>query len=165
MAASNSQDRESRDPRGPAPGPRSDAGAKVVVACKLPSGIVIRGYTQQKEQEAVLGGGTREFDVWRWNGKEQRINGYARPHGSAPQCTIIGDFALTYDVDKDLFDAWYEANRDTPMVRQGLIFAFERAESAMSEAKNRRKLISGFEQIDPENPGLKIRGIEKADVK
>lgn len=145
-----------------APGPRSDAGAKVCVACKLPSGIVIRGYAKRTEVEAVMGGGTREFDIFRWNGAEQRINGYAVAHGVAPQFLTAGGYALTPNVDKDLFDSWWEANRESEIVKRGLIFAMDRPEAAQSEALNRRSELSGFEPIDPANPGMKVKGVERA---
>jgi len=144
---------------------RSDAGAKVCVACKLPAGLVIRGHDKRTEREAVMGGGTREYDVYRWNGEEAEIFGVAAPYGQAPKCLIVAGYALTHNVSKDLFDNWYAANKDGALVKNKLIFAYESADRAQACAKEHEKTISGFEPIDPENPGKKVRGIVKAERK
>lgn len=149
----------------PANTERNQAGAKVTVACKLPAGLVIRGYVKTTEREQVLGGGTRDYDVWRWSGEEQEVFGPATPHGMAPKCLIVGGYALTHGVSKDLFDSWYAANKDGDLVKNRLIFAYERPEDAQAAAKDHRTTVSGFEPIDPDKPGLKVRGIEKATVK
>ena len=151
--------------RAPGGHERSDAGAKVVVACKLPAGLMIRGYAKSQEREAVMGGGTRDFEVFRWTGEEAQIFGTATPFGMAPKCLIVGGYALTPNISKDLFDSWMAANKDGELVKKNLIFAFERAESTQAAAKEYTATLSGFEPIDPDNPGRKIRGIEKSDVK
>ncbi len=144
---------------------RSDAGAKVTVACKLPGGIVLRAYVESSESEAVLGGGTREAKVFRWNGEEATVFGVSVPFGQVPKCLIVGGYALTPNVPKDLWDNWLAANRNSDMVKHRLIFAHERADYAQDKAKEHEATRSGFEPIDPANPGKKIRGIEKADIK
>ncbi len=64
---------------------------------------------------------------------------------------IIGGYGLTV-VDKELFDAWHDAHRDYQPVKQGLIFAHEKPDSAKSIAKERTKVKSGFEGLDPNAP-------------
>jgi hypothetical protein len=152
----------------PPPPEASRSGAKVTVACKLPAGLVIRAHKLCRESEAVMGGGTRDYDVYRWSGEEKdeaHIFGNATPFGKAPKCLIIGGYALTPNVDKDIWDNWFEANRNGAMVKNGLIFAYEKPDHAQAEALNRENVLSGMEPIDPDNPGKKVRGIEKSDRK
>lgn len=144
---------------------RSDAGAKVTVACKLPAGLVLRGQKKVQEREAVLGGGVREFDVWRPTGAMVEILGTATPYGQAPKTLIIGGYALTHNVPKDLWDNWLEGNAEGSLVKNKIVFAYEKAADAQDAAKDHESTVSGFEPIDPENPGKKVRGIEKATVK
>jgi hypothetical protein len=144
---------------------RSDAGAKVTVACKLPAGIIIRGFREVMEREAVLGGGTREFPVYRPTDKSHEINGTATPYGKAPKCQIVAGFALTPNVDKGLFDNWFDANKESRMVKDNLIFAYESADRVHGRARENEKVLTGFEMIDPDDPGKKVRGIAKADKK
>lgn len=144
---------------------RNDAGAKVTVACKLPAGIIMRGFRPVKEREAVLGGGTREFDVYRPSGEMQEINGTASPHGKAPKCQIVFGYAITPNVNKELYDNWHSANKDSQMVKNNLVFAYERAEQIQGRARENEKAVTGFEMIDPNDPGKKVKGIAKADKK
>lgn len=145
------------------PQERSDAGANVTVACKLPAGIVMRGYTKRTEREAVLGGGTREFDAFRWSGEEAVIFGTAAPFGQAPKCQIVAGFAITPNVKKDLFDNWYAANKDGELVKRNLIFAYDSIDRVHGRARENEKALSGFEPIDPEAPEKKVKGIARGE--
>ena len=147
------------------PQERSDAGAKVTVACKLPAGIVMRAYVPGTEPEVVLGGGTRDRTVFRPTGEEAVIFGTAAPFGQAPKCNVVAGFALTPNVKKDLFDNWYSANKDGALVKNRLIFAYESLDRVQDRARESEKAISGFEPIDPDDPGKKVKGISKADRK
>lgn len=144
---------------------RNDAGAKVTIACKLPAGVVLRGQKKQTEREAVLGGGVREYEAWRPTGEQVEIFGTAVEFGKAPKTQIVFGYALTHNVSKDLWDNWFEGNKDSPLVKNKLIFAYEKAHDAQDAAKDHESTVSGFEPVDPENPGKKVRGIEKATVK
>jgi hypothetical protein len=137
------------------------AGARVTVACKLPAGLVIRGFQKVTERESVVGGGTRDFDVFRPTDEQAVINGPASAPGMAPKCRVSFGYAITPNVKKDLFDSWLEANRDNPYVKNKLIFAFEADGMIDGAAKENEKRVSGFEMIDPEDPGKKVRGIAK----
>ncbi len=64
---------------------------------------------------------------------------------------IVGGYGMTV-MDKELFDAWYDAHKDYQPVKQGLIFAHEKPESAKAIAKERGKVKSGFEGLDPNAP-------------
>ena len=70
---------------------------------------------------------------------------------------IIGGHGLTL-VDKEFFDAWYDAHRDYAPVKQGLIFAHDKEASVKAEAREKASHKSGFEGINPDKPG---HGVER----
>lgn len=79
----------------------------------------------------------------------------------ANSSAIIGGFGMT-EVNKALFDAWLAKHKDYEPVKQGLIFAQEKPANAQAEAKDKAKLKSGFEGLDPKKPA---EGIEPMDLK
>jgi hypothetical protein len=130
--------------------PKSSAGAKVTVACKLPAGIVIRPYRWITRNENVMGGGSREVREAVTAGAPVVIRGYASKQNEAPRGPIVGGYALTFGVDKEIWDQWLEANRDSDMVRNELVFAHESREVAMAWAKEHEKTVSGLERMNPD---------------
>ena len=149
------------------------AGATVTVACKYPGGLILRRHVMKPKTELVMGGGTREVQEAVATGEQVVINGPAAEPGKMPfqrgpsgapipktQVDVIYGFALTHGVPKDLWESWLEANEDSAMVRNGLVFAHGQAASVKAQAKNHEKQRSGLEAIDPNRPG---RGIEMAE--
>lgn len=108
--------------------------ATITVGCKLPSGLHLDH-----------------------NGIRVTLNG-------SNSSNIIGGYGLTHGVDKDFFDAWCKTHADFEPLKQGLIFAQEKEVNARAEASDKQTLENGFEGIDPNKPGKKVKGIEKADV-
>lgn len=134
----------------------------VTVACKLPHGLILRLHEMISVPEPVLGGGVRETKVARHTGQEVIIKGAAVPYGKAPQTEIHGGYALTFGVDAQFFSRWMQEFKDSDMVKNGLIFAFEKRDDAAAKAKEQEEVRTGLEPIDPEKPG---RGIKKMDNK
>ncbi len=63
-------------------------------------------------------------------------------------------------VEKDLFDAWAEAHKNQPYIKNELIFAYAREDSAVSASKERQGIKSDYlTGMNPENP---MPGIQKA---
>ena len=60
---------------------------------------------------------------------------------------IVADFGVTEGVDKDFWDTWLEANKNTPMVQNGLIFASEKRDWGEDKAQDLRDTLSGFEAM------------------
>lgn len=158
----------------------SQSGAKVTVACKLPAGIEMRLFDMVKVRQPLMGGGFREVDEARVRASAGSvfIRGNAVPHNRTPRYRIVAPggalftdgFALTANVSKDFFDEWMSQNKDSDLVRNGLIFAHDKADSAAAMAKERIKERSGLEPMlqekDPRAPrpmrlpGGSISGIE-----
>src|SRR4051812_36311075 len=107
--------------------PKSSAGAKVMVACKLPHGIVIRPFKWAPRAEPVMGGGVRETKEAQSIGDQIVIHGPARKIGEDSRVRVVAGYALTEGVDKDAWDQWLETNANSDMVKQRLIFAYEQS--------------------------------------
>jgi hypothetical protein len=106
----------------------------LTIGCKLPSGLHLDH-----------------------NGKRVTLNG-------SNSSNIIGGYGLTHNVDQAFWEAWKKAHADFEPLKQGLIFAQEKENNARAEAEDKQALENGFEGIDPNKPGKKVKGIEKADV-
>lgn len=133
----------------------SSAGAKVVVASKLPMSLDLQ--MQVKRTNKIRDRGTIfEEEVWVKTGKIVTLSGTSYPVGAPPEGVVwpdrprmVAGCALTYGVDKDFFDAWLEQNGDMPAVRNGLIFAFEREADVAAQARDSVDIVSGLQAINP----------------
>ena len=123
-------------------------GGSVTVACKLPAGIFMRVFKQEKYNVPVLGGGTREETRSIPCSETIKINGNAVPFGKAPPFTIAGGYALTPNVPADIALTWMEQNKGSDLVKNNLIFIHEKTEYAEKRAKELRATKSGLEPLD-----------------
>jgi hypothetical protein len=144
------------------------AGAKVMVFCSLPNGLRLRNFRMVSSSEPVLGGGFRDFKIAEPVGEEVLINGNRFRLGEPMSHRIVAGFGVTEGVNKDFWEAWLEANKALPMVKNGLIFAAEKRDFGEDEAHDRRDTLSGLEPMqkegDPRRPMPKpnLTGIEDA---
>lgn len=99
----------------------------ITVACKLPHGLEIRV-----------------------GDKTQVLKG-------TNSALIIGGHGITEGVDKDFFDAWMAANKESAAVINGLIFSHSKTESAKAEAAEKADNKNGFEGLNQAKP---MPGIE-----
>ena len=84
-----------------------------------------------------------------------RINGIGRRE---PDHSVMSSgFALTPNVDAELWNSWLAANKDSDAVKKGLVFAQTKTDSAAAQAKDHRSEITGLEPLDPENLPLEFR--------
>lgn len=145
----------------------------VVVMCKLPNGLLLRGFEMVPKHEQMFGGGYREVtEAQPVEGAEFRCNGTSVNRekvlaGEMPPYLIMHGFAMTKGCPKWLWDQWWDANESAPYCKNGLVFAEPDEHSALDRARNGGKLRSGLEPIDPANPGPRsgTRGVKKYDPK
>lgn len=134
----------------------SSAGAKVTVALKHPSGIYLQ-LCKMEEKEVLTAGDSFKTvkEAVRLEGRI-RLNGTAIPFGVQPEYRIVAGYALTEGVDKDFFDEWMKQNADSALVKNELIFAYEKADSTTGKAKEHASSLSGLEPLmqtgDPRAP-------------
>lgn len=139
----------------------------LTVACKLPHGLLLRIGKMTDRDEPVMGGGVKTVKKFQPVGAPIRINGYAAPYGRSPACNVAGGFALTPNVDADLFMEWLSQNEQHPAVVAGLIFAATEESDAAAKARDGRALRNGLEPLaqrdDPRTPkSIKIADEQKA---
>jgi hypothetical protein len=126
----------------------SAAGAKVTVYCKLPNGLRIRNFVMIEQREQVMGGGVREFKIADQRGDDILLWGNRFRIGDPMTHRIVGNYGVTEGVSKEAWDNWVEANKDSPMVRNGLVFAAEKRDFGDGEARDRRDTLSGLEAME-----------------
>lgn len=130
----------------------------VTVCCKVPSGLLLRCFKPSEETESTPTG-VRTYTIVRGvPGSEFRVNGPARSFFMAPDTfdravmSYPGGYALTSGMPRELWENWFHYNKDTPLVREGLIFALPSETDAALEARSNQSVESGLEAIDPADP-------------
>lgn len=134
----------------------------VTVACKLPNGIILREFRQGSRAEAVLGGGTRDVTVHEPTGDQVVVLGIGGKAGEPPPILVNG-YRYTRNVPARIWDQWLAANRTSDMVTNGLVYAADRSDYLKDWSRAHEGTRSGLEGIDPNAPGKRVRGIERAD--
>jgi hypothetical protein len=125
----------------------------VTIACKLPNGLILRVFDMVESDELVLGGGIRkkkEANAW---GKTVTIKGNSIPMNKMNEIQFSHGYALTPDVDEDFWNLWYEQNKTSAIVRNGLIFASDKKLNVSAFTKEHEKLASGFERLSMSGTG------------
>lgn len=133
----------------------------VTVACKLPHGLELRVFDMIETQEPMFGGGYKPVKVARERAERAIIKGNAFPQEKGPSGPIIGGFALTHGVPKDLWDLWIKQNARLVAVQKGLIFAHLKADNTEAEAREKEEIKSGLERLDPAKPGKDLEPAQK----
>lgn len=125
----------------------------VTVACKLPNGFILHVDEMETYHEQVLGGGVRESKRANRSTKVPAVtlNGCAFKHGQIepPAFIISGGYALTDGVPADLWNEWLKQNADSDLVRNKIIMAHAKGDSAAAMAKEHKTVLSGLEPITP----------------
>lgn len=134
-------------------------GAAVDVCCKLPNGLHLAVFRMEDHVEPVMGGGVRTVQRAVPEGRVT-VRGTGR---RLDDPRIVGGYAVTRGVDADLWARWMAQNKDSDIVRNGLIFADEKPAMATGKAKEQADIRSGLEPLDPDRLPPEFAGkIEKA---
>lgn len=131
----------------------------VTVACKLPSGLVMRLFQSHDIDYPMFGGGYKTVSEWRQmeGAPTYELNGFSHHLEMAPEYAIAGGYALTPGIPKDFWEMWLEQNQSADFVKNNLIFAAGSENSARAQAKEQREVKSGLERLDPKNPPAQFR--------
>lgn len=105
-------------------------GATVSVGCKLPGGLLLE----------------------KPNGDKVRLRG-------SNTSNVIGGYGITEGIDEAWFTAWLKDNARFEPVSAGLIFAQSTTARAQDQARDLAGVKSGFEPVDPDNPGPKLEPV------
>lgn len=142
-------------------------GATVTVACKLPSGLILRCFSEEMIEEPQQGGGTKPVRRSRpipgkqfilrgtWTGSAGQA--YAKNNPAVAEL-LPGGYCLTHGVPKEVWDHWYAQNKDTQLVQKRVVFAVPSLTGATEEAKKGRDVKSGLEPLDADKPASRMPG-------
>lgn len=123
-------------------------GRLVTVACNLPNGLILQACEFREENVPVMGGGFRLEKMGRKVGPAVTVFGNAKPFGGEAKARVVAGYALTENVDADLWEKWLAQNAESDVVKNKLIFAYERPGETEHEAKEHKGLRSGLEPMD-----------------
>lgn len=123
--------------------------ATVVVGCRLPFGLVLQTYTMVDASESVMNGPARDFQIARKTGHRYVLNGSRTRIGQDRSWEIVNGAGLTYGVPADVWDKWYEDNKNEPIVKNKIVFAHARVGEVKAIAKDASHIRTGLEPYDP----------------
>jgi hypothetical protein len=140
----------------------------VVVGCKLPSGFLLRVFEFVDSTEATPAG-SKKAKVARQLPQVFEAKGSATQPNKAPAHIVTESGAgLTQGCPRELWELWLAQNKDTDLVKNGLIFAYDDLASARDLASEREGQKTGMEPMsqtgDPRAPKSIKKGDRKDDV-
>lgn len=147
----------SQEPTAPAVHVQSKA-KFVTVASKLPMHLEIQLCSPQTKSVAGRYGPADETTFAK-TGQVYLILGTGYPRGQAPKGfprrpdvieDVGGGYALTPNIPADVMAAWMEQNKDTEMVRNGIIKVQADLASLEADAAEHAKLDSGLGPLNPD---------------
>lgn len=121
----------------------------VVVACKLPMGMILRTFEMREVTQLTQAGTAMKVPMAYAKERKYFVNGPSHAQNKAPKSELRDSFALTPGVPADLWNEWLEQNKDSDLVRNGLIFAAGDDRSIKANATDNDKQKSGLERLDP----------------
>jgi hypothetical protein len=130
--------------------------ATVSVWNKHPHGLILRvGKFAERAEAAAIHART----VKEWQQTDSiTVAGPARRIGEDARAPVIGGYAVTHGVPKDLWDQWLADNKDTAMVRNRVIFAHEKSSYGDGQASEQTGVRTGMEPLsqgkDPRAQGF-----------
>lgn len=141
-------------------------GETVTVACKLPSGLILRIFEEQVVWEPQRDGGSKKITQFLpipdmqfvIKGTWLASGGQAFHRQGIARELLPGGYALTSGCPKEIWDRWYEANKNGHLVRNGLIFAHKITSTAREKATELSATKTGMEPVDPTKPSDRIPG-------
>lgn len=145
----------------------SISGEKVVVAAKLPHGLIMRIFDKREVPEVGSGGpnGVRIVAQSLPRPETVTIKGYLQPYSGnqPPPLSQTSRWAFTENLDREFVERWFKENQDQDMVTNHLIFFASSMTAAQGKARELEALRTGLEPMDPAK--LPVRGVETAVVK
>ena len=136
----------------------------VEVACKLPNGLILREMTETIEFEQILGAPeSRQVKYHRPTGEQVVIEGVGFRIGDTPPILVNGGYRITRNVPKRIWDSWFDANKNSDLVKNKIIYASEKRDDVHAFAREHEKVVTGLEGIDPNAIGKRVPGVSLLD--
>lgn len=141
-------------------------GATVTVASKLAMDFILRLYAFKSRNELVMGGGSREVKQAEvvHGVPEYTIQGNSWAQNKGPHQQIASGYAITHGIPKEFWERWLEQNKESDVIRNGIIFAHAESASTMAEAREKVDVTSGMERLDPNKLPKGLRTADRASA-
>ena len=68
----------------------------------------------------------------------------------ASRARIVSGYAVTDGVPKDLWEAWIEAHKNSAVVKNHCIFAYEKPGMGDGDAREHKEALTGLEPFQPD---------------
>jgi hypothetical protein len=114
------------------------SGAMISVGCKLPHGL--------------------HMDITKHGELRKRVT-----LNGTNASRVIGGYGISENVSKEFFEKWMADHHELPAVKNGLIFAHDKAAFVESKAKEQAQVKNKFEPIDPAAPGKELASLNLRD--
>jgi hypothetical protein len=124
--------------------------ATVVVGCRIPFGLVLQTYVMVDASESVMNGPGRDFKIARKTPHRYVLNGNRVRVGQDRRWEIQNGAGLTAGIPADVWDKWYEDNKNEPIVKNKLVFAHARQVEVVAMAKDAKQIRTGLEPFNPD---------------
>jgi len=134
----------------------------VVCYCKMPGGIILRAGEWYTRTEGGVGGVVREVKEWRQTKEAFTVAGPAVPYGQHAKVPVVGGYAMTVGVPRDLWEAWLADNKESQLVKNNIIFASPKVDYAGKA----RELEGTKTGLEPLNRGHdpRVKGSERLET-
>ena len=109
---------------------------------------------EKREQHVKNGNNAWVEEVYVKTGEIVTIAGTSYPSGQVPEGMperplIVHGAALTFGVDRELWENWLEQNKNTAMVKNGMVFAHSSQDHVRGMAKESKGSLSGLDALNP----------------
>jgi hypothetical protein len=130
------------------------------VFCKHPLGLVLRvgEFVDRSEGSAIH---ARTVKEWQQTASFT-VTGPARRIGEDAKAPVIGGYAVTYGVPKDLWDKWFADHKEDAMVKNGVIFARDKLELGNGQATEQKEIRTGLEPLS-QGADPRARGSDRVE--
>jgi len=126
----------------------------VTIGCKLPNGMHLDTFRMETRPVKTIIGTTIEEKQAIRTGRFT-VKGIGRRTDDAG---LAMGYALTYGCPKEVWDAWLAANKDSDVVKKGIIFASGNSADAKAKARENEMQKSGLEPLNPREIPREFKG-------
>ena len=132
----------------------------VTVYCRHNPGLILRvGEFAERHEAANIH--ARTVKEWQQTGSFT-VAGPARRMGEDAAAQVVGGYAVTHGVPKDLWDKWLSDNEKSAMVQNKVIFAHEKSSYGDGQATEQKGVRTGMEPL-AQKKDPRARGFDRIE--
>lgn len=129
----------------------------ITIACKLPTGIVMR-LNRPIEVRIPMLGRPGEFIVDKMDQPDLDTQYIVAGPLRGDVLTTVGGYALTPGIPRDFAEEWFRQFKDASFVKSGMIFMEGNEQRSRDRAREQEEIRSGYERLNPDFTQKSVRG-------